>query len=133
MTNPLEETLGKAIENIVEGHNDSNQQTKIDQPLELIKLHGLLLQKHEFHIGDLVEWKPGLKNKRADYKKPMIVTKIYEKPITELTDDTGSPYFNEQLDIVCGEIILDGNFLEFHFDSRRFQPWQPEQGDTSDA
>jgi len=37
-------------------------------------------------------------------------------------NDSGSPYFREPLDIVLGFLNGDGDFITYHFDSRRFAP-----------
>ena len=37
-------------------------------------------------------------------------------------NDSGSPYFREPLDIVLGFVDGDGDFITYHFDSRRFAP-----------
>lgn len=73
-----------------------------------------------FKPGDIVTWKPELRNKqRPDYGEPAIVLEVLDKPIFDRTDDSGSPYFREPLDICLGILMEDGDFVSFMFDSRR--------------
>ena len=72
-----------------------------------------------FDVGDLVEWKPGLKNKRAD--GPFVVVEVLREPVVDATRDGGSSYFREPLDIVLGHFDSDGDFMMYHYDSRRLQ------------
>lgn len=77
-------------------------------------------EKNEFHVGQIVGWKEGLKNKRSD--GPMIIVEILAEPIVNASKDSGTTYFMEPLDIILGHVDADGDFVSFHYDSRRFQP-----------
>ena len=51
-----------------------------------------------------------------------------DQPLLDSEQESGSTYYREPLDLVLG-VIWDkdpgrGDFVTFHFDSRRFQPWQ---------
>lgn len=87
--------------------------------------------KHTFRLGMLMTWKPGLKNRRwPAYGKPLIVLSLLDTPVFD-TDEAGSTYFRESLDMVVG-MFLDsgehrGRFLTFHVSSERFQPWPGEE------
>lgn len=74
--------------------------------------------KNTFKPGDIVEWKSGLKNRRVD--GPYIVTEILETPVRS-SDEAGISYYCDMSDIKLGTITSDGEFIEFVFDSRRFQ------------
>ena len=82
--------------------------------------------------GDLVTWKPGLKNHRLPrYGQPAVVVETLETPVFSNEQEDGSTYFREPLDLVLG-LIWDaspprGELFTFYFDSRRFQPWEEEQ------
>ncbi len=86
-------------------------------------------QVHRFNLGDLVTWKPGLKNRAFPrYGQPVVVIARLEQPVYDSEKDSGSCYFHEPLDLVLG-LIWDrdpgrGDLITFHFDSRRFQPWR---------
>lgn len=87
---------------------------------------------HTFKPGDLVSWKPGLRNRRFPrYGAPAIVLEVLDEPVRDNEKDSGNTYFREPLGIVLGLFLHDGehrgDFLSWHFDARRFQPWQ--QGD----
>ncbi|NEX23051.1 hypothetical protein G3480_22580 [Thiorhodococcus mannitoliphagus] len=111
-----------------------------DEPLEdlrgdvgaaLRERYQALVQRHAFAPGDLVTWKPGLKNHRVPrYGDPAVVVEILQTPVFDSDKDAGSPYFREPCDVVLGLFIDDaairGELLTFHFDSRRFQPWTQE-------
>ena len=81
---------------------------------------------YELAPGMLVTWKPGLKNrKRPHANEPAVIISLLDSPIFGNTDESGSSYFREPLDLVAG-IIEDEKFLIFHFDSRRFMPFSSE-------
>ncbi|NEX22226.1 hypothetical protein G3480_18270 [Thiorhodococcus mannitoliphagus] len=111
-----------------------------DEPLDdlrgdlgaaLRERYALLMHRHVFAPGDLVTWKPGLKNKRTPrYDQPAVVIEVLETPVLDREDAAGSTYFREPLDLVLG-VIWDshpgrGELVTFHFDSRRFQTWSEE-------
>jgi hypothetical protein len=84
----------------------------------------LLQEKHELKIGQIVKWKQGLLNKRLPkYGDPAIVIEVLEKPVFDESNDAGTPYFREKLDVVLALLDKDGDCVSFHFDSRRFEPW----------
>jgi hypothetical protein len=89
----------------------------------------LLTRPHRFSPGDLVTWKPGLRNRRIPrYGEPAVVVSVLESPVTDSDQESGSTYFREPLDLVLG-VIWDGergrgDFVTFHFDGRRFEAWE---------
>jgi hypothetical protein len=88
-------------------------------------------QRNHFAPGELVTWKPGLKNRRwPSYGRPAIVLEVLATPIVDSDRDSGSPYFNEPLDLVLGLFLegspARGDLATWHFDSRRLQPWTQE-------
>ena len=72
-----------------------------------------------FAPGDIVEWKPGMQNKRSE--GPFVVIEVLREAALAETKDGGSPYFREPLDIVLGHFDSYGDFLIYHYDSRRLQ------------
>ena len=76
-------------------------------------------QKNTFKPGDIVEWKPGMKHKRSE--GPFIVIEALDEPIVDAVGDPGLAYFREPLDLIIGT-FFDGDFVTFHYDSRRMQP-----------
>ncbi len=91
---------------------------------ELRTLSENLRQVNLFKIGDIVRWKKGLKNKRIpEYDVPAIVVEVLDNPIFDDKVEIGSTYYHEPLDIVLG-LIIKGEFLTFHYDSRRMELYQ---------
>jgi hypothetical protein len=91
-----------------------------NQDQELLKQSFITFsEQHTFVPGDIVEWKPGMSNKLA--KGPFIVVAVLDEPNFGTDPETGSQYFREPLDIICGH-IRDDKFLCYHYDSRRFRP-----------
>ncbi|WP_374480821.1 hypothetical protein [Zoogloea sp.] len=91
-----------------------------------------LKRRQAFQPGDVVLWKPGLKNRRwPAYGKPAIVVEVIDPPIFDSEKDSGSAYFREPLDVAVGVFIEDGphrgDFVVWHFDSRRLQTWTSEE------
>jgi hypothetical protein len=78
---------------------------------------------NSFAKGQIVAWKPGLKNRMfPEYGEPAIVTAVLPTPVFDLTEtSSASPYFQEALTLVIG-IFRDDDLLEFRVDARRFMP-----------
>ena len=88
---------------------------------KLQKAHELFTKKHEFRVGDIVEWKPGMENRVS--KGPFVVVEILPEIVMNTEESAGITYFREPLDIVLGQIDEEGDFIFFHYDSRRIQPF----------
>jgi len=74
-----------------------------------------------FQPGDLVQWKPGMKNKRLPAVGQLgVVLEMLPVPITDDEKSASGSYFLEPLDMKVGFIDDDGDFIVFHYDSRRF-------------
>ena len=77
--------------------------------------------------GMLAIWKPGLKNKRFPaYGHPAIVVELLDPPLLDHEEEAGMTYYREPLDMQMGILHRDGDFLVYHFDSRRFQPYEQD-------
>jgi len=98
---------------------------KVDVSEELKARFQLFLQPNEFKVGDLVCWKPDLKNRRRPKKgEPAIVVEKLDTPVYDEEKGPGSAYFREPLDFVLGFLDEeDGEFVLYHFDSRRFRKY----------
>jgi hypothetical protein len=94
----------------------------------LKELNELFLKKYDFKKGQIVKWKKNLKNRRLPTEnQPAIVVDILYPPLLSNEEETGNTYFREPLDIILGFINeSDGAFIVFHYDSRRFEPYDPE-------
>jgi hypothetical protein len=81
-------------------------------------------RKADFAVGQLVQWKKGMRNKRSPaYGQPAIVIERLDAPVYDSEKSAGSPYFHEPLTLVLGVIDKDGDFVGFHYDARRFEPY----------
>lgn len=120
--------------------DDTTSNLLDDEPLDdlrgnlgavLRERYRLFNRPHRFNPGDLVTWKPGLKNHRVPrYGQPAVVIEVLATPILDSDKEAGSTYFRQPLDVVLG-LIWDadpgrGELVTFHYDSRRFQPWTEE-------
>ena len=95
------------------------------------RYHHLKEVHHTLKPGMIVTWKPGLKNRRWPARGiPGIVVEMLATPIFD-TDEAGSTYFREPLDMVIG-VFMDagehrGEFYVFHTSSERYQPCAEEE------
>ena len=82
--------------------------------------------ENKLKAGKLAQWKKGLKNKRMPrYGEPAIVLEILAEPVIDEENGGGSSYFREPLNLILGFIDEDdGDFVIFHYDKRRFEPFQ---------
>ena len=91
---------------------------------KLIEACGKLNEKNEFKVGDLVEWKEGMKNRNLpEYGEAVIITAVPPGLLSLDYTDGGTPYELEPRDIKIGVFHESGDFLEFAYDSRRFKPY----------
>lgn len=91
--------------------------------IEIEELNNYFLKSYNFSKGEMVKWKKGLKNRRIPHdNQPAIIVDILDKPIYG-DYDPGNPYFREPLDILLA-IKEDDEFLIFHYDKRRFEPFE---------
>lgn len=85
-------------------------------------------EAHVFRPGDLVCWKPGLRNRTQPRDgRPAVVIGVLPEPVLDTERESGSTYFREPLDLLLGVYAERGDFLVWHYDSRRFQPWSPAE------
>ena len=88
---------------------------------ELRNHYQVLTEVNNFKSGQLVKWKPSLRNKsKPMYNEPAIVVDVLDEPILGENKETGSAYFREPLDLILG-FLDDENLVLFHFDKRRFE------------
>jgi hypothetical protein len=94
-----------------------------EYPAALRRLASSLREPHEFKVGDYVRWKPGLANRAFPFPETVgIVVEVLETPMV-VDQDSGTPYFNEPLDIAVASLLgPEQSFVVFWYDSRRFEP-----------
>ncbi|EEN5587712.1 hypothetical protein FWP04_08960 [Salmonella enterica subsp. enterica serovar Mountpleasant] len=113
----LSELLNEARKEINSRNNE--KKSSIEEIKDFITR---LNQKPErpFKYGDIVAWKDGMKNRRfPDYEERCIISEVLDTPIY-CQDDTGSQYYMEPQDVKV-VVFMDGEFLEYMFDSRRLR------------
>ncbi|MFZ2725862.1 MAG: hypothetical protein WAX77_06410 [Methylococcaceae bacterium] len=125
----LEETKNLSPKN----SNDDDNEEEIDREYsdndvtQLEQLNTSFLITHSFEKGQVVKWKKGLRNKRFPFKnQPAIVVDVLNPPVFFDSKECCSLHFREPLDIVLGIIDNDMDFMTFHYDSRRFEPYTTE-------
>lgn len=101
--------------------DDEGEKNDPKTPLDELAIH--YNKRHEFKVGDMVKWKDGMKqNSIPKYGQEAVVVEILPQPIfNNDPDKVGTPYWMEPNDIRIG-IKMKGQFIIFHFDSRRFEP-----------
>ena len=101
---------------------ESESPTPKDAAKQLKERYKSFRKTHDFKVGDLVTWKPGLRNRiRPQMGQPAIVTEVLESPTISDSNGPGHLSFREPLDLVLGILDRVGDLLCFHYDSRRFQ------------
>lgn len=96
-------------------------------PEELKKMGDLYLTQYKFKPGDLVQWKPGLKNvKSISYGHPAVVLEFIPGRRSNRTERLyGTAYDDIPEDIRCGIIDADtGKFMTFWYESARLEPYE---------
>ena len=84
--------------------------------------------------GMLVQWKPGLKNRRhPEYGRPVIALELLVPPLIDTTFESGSSYFREPLGIVVGLLDEGVGLSAMYVDARRFEPYTGSGIDRSRA
>jgi len=104
-------------------HETTHEMVAIEPPSPEVLNERLraILATDCFQPGDLVQWKSGLKNKRLPKADQLgVVVEMLPSPITDEDKGASGSYFMEPLDMKVGLIDEDGDFVVFHYDSRRF-------------
>ena len=80
-----------------------------------------------FQPGDLIEWKPGMKNvKFPKYGEPIMVLETFEA--VRSSAQAGTPYEYTAMDMRCitfKDNDGDGDFCAYAFESRRMRKYVP--------
>lgn len=134
---PDPETLFDRIKEAAGNFKQSPQATE-DQPLDevrepdkkelwadevrrLTEARVLLEKRQSFRSGDVIAWKPGLRNRNSPaYDRPAVVMEVLKKPIV-VDAPANSPHFRENFDLKILVLDSDKDCAEFYVDGRRFQ------------
>ncbi len=123
----LDPKLREMLANIEDSDNELLVEPAEDAAERLLTLYQRLTNGREKALrpGMMAMWKPGMKNRRfPHYGDPAIVVEVLDPPILDHEEEAGSTYYREPLDLLLGILHKDGDFLVYHFDSRRFQPYE---------
>ena len=106
--------------------SDAHDGPAAERGRRLTELANAIDTPHTFRKGQLVRWKAGLKNRGAPaYNEVAVVREILAAPVFDQCEQgrcAGSPYFGEPLNLVLAILDSDGDFFEFRYDGRRFEP-----------
>jgi len=113
------------LKETVQEDEDDSEEIYDDAHLQKLKdSYAFMLKSHSFSEGQVVKWKAGLRNRKLPREnQPAIVWEILCEPIVQNDQDTGTPYFRERLDIALALLDKEGDFIVYHYDSRRFEPF----------
>ena len=108
------------------GRNSNEAETAQTKQMLEIAFKALKVS-HPFQPGQFVRWKAGMKNRKLPaYGEPVVIVEILTTPVFDRKsgEQSDNPLFREPLDLVLGFFAKnDDEFLLFHFDSRRFEPF----------
>lgn len=125
------------LEGMADKERDERWENRpLADPDLLIASADALADVTEFEVGQLVQWKPLMKNMRSPrYDEPAVVVSYltpqeleevreYRKSIL-LQEPRAlySPWSYERLDVFLGMLDCDGEFSVYLADSRRFMPF----------
>lgn len=97
-------------------------------PAMLHEAYNWFVTPYTLTPGMIVTQKPHCATKKALRDgQPGIVVEVLDPPILTDKEDSGTPFYREPLDVVIG-VVWGGNFVCFHYDSRRLMPWAEYPG-----
>ncbi|HMQ96590.1 MAG TPA: hypothetical protein PKC42_00620 [Candidatus Nanoperiomorbaceae bacterium] len=133
---PRKSTLDPQVKALLDNLNldDGDEEWRAEPAEEATRHLCVLLERltngrdRALRPGLLATWKPGLKNRRFPrYGEPVVVVALLDPPIVNPDHESGSPYFQEPLDLLLGVVRGDDReFLVYHADRRRFQPYEAD-------
>lgn len=90
-------------------------------PEHLVSAFASYSKSHVFTPGQLVQWKPLLKNKSfPHYGRPAVIVRMLDEPVVKKPE---RGILAEELDIVIGYLDGEQDFVVAHAASRRFTIW----------
>lgn len=92
---------------------------------ELKKSYEAYISIESLSTGDVVSWKPGMRNRTLpNYRQPAIVIEKLQYPIFDESQNAGSQYFHEPLDLRVGFLDDNNQFVIYFYDSCRFEKYR---------
>lgn len=130
---PLMDLLTHNLEsNDVEKFINSLDMTKDeDSAIQVLKRsYETYISNESLSTGDVVSWKPGMRNRTLpNYRQPAIVIEKLQYPIFDESQNAGSQYFHEPLDLRVGFLDDNNQFVIYFYDSRRFEKFRGSLSD----
>lgn len=97
---------------------------------ELKKSYEAYISNESLSTGDIVSWKTGMRNRTLpNYRQPAIVIERLQYPIFDESQNAGSQYFHEPLDLRVGFLDDNNQFVTYFYDSRRFEKYRGSLSD----
>lgn len=97
-----------------------------DSAIQVLKRsYETYISNESLSTGDVVSWKPGMRNRTLpNYRQPAIVIEKLQYPIFDESQNAGSQYFHEPLDLRVGFLDDNNQFVTYFYDSRRFEKYR---------
>jgi hypothetical protein len=114
--------LEELLQRLLSRQNPPERSAERGTESELIRKVKLFVEAPvNFQPGDTVRWKAGLKNKKlpADGQAAVVIKQLSKPIVTE--KDSGTPYFQEPLDLILALIGNSEELVIFYYDKRRFE------------
>lgn len=122
MANPFDELFKEMAKTIPSESSTTPIKDCIPEALDFVKRYQ---KKEELGVGDLIVWKPGMKDSKIpDYGEPIVILETLEP--TRRDGKIGTIYELQPKDIRC--LVFkdtDGDLMDFVYDSRRFTKYVP--------
>lgn len=121
--NLMREFLKKAMSEAVDVTVTESRADKKDMADKVARAAETYLKPNRFSIGQLIQWKPGMRNNRQPkYGVPAVIIEIDDN--YRMDGNSGTTHENEPTSIRCGFIDDDGMFEAFWQDANRFEPYE---------
>lgn len=115
------------LDQIFEKANRRNQNDDPSPPQDpdyLISQCIEFLKGSHFNVGDLVCWKPGMRNRSTPiYGDPCIVVRKFPERTNAICGPSGEAIFHDTVSIEVGIADEDGDFLTYLLDKDRMMLW----------
>lgn len=99
---------------------------KAEKGIRLKALQSSFALNSPFQVGDLVQWKEGMRiGAKPVNGEPAVVIEVLDEP-RRFGSDREHPGTAEQYDVVLGVLADKGEFVTHHYDSRRFEQYNGE-------
>ena len=117
----LARLLADTPRNLLKGENvvrDTDNEAQA-----LIETFATYARPVDLKPGDIVKWKPGMKNKRRPAEDELaVVVEIYPQPVyRHYAKFAGSPVYDEPINARIALLDHDGEFMVYGFDLARFE------------